>query len=142
MKTVLLVIGLLAGMLAQGQRQHIDDVNAVVDEFRKALLSGDSIALDRLVLPELSYGHSSGLIENRDAFIRKLSSGQSDFVTLELSNQSIIVSGKTAIVRHDLDAMTNDSGKTGQVKLHVMLVWQKHKGNWKLLARQAARKPV
>jgi hypothetical protein len=32
---------------------------------------------------------------------------------------------------------TNDNNKPGTVNLGVLLVWQKQKGQWKLLARQA-----
>jgi len=50
------------------------------------------------------------------------------------------VHGKTAIVRHRLDADTNDAGKgTAQVHLKVMTVWVIEKGGWKLLGRQAVK---
>jgi ketosteroid isomerase-like protein len=50
------------------------------------------------------------------------------------------VKDKTAIVRHNMAAKTNDNGKPGEVHLHILLVWQKQHGNWKLVARQAVKK--
>jgi len=44
-----------------------------------------------------------------------------------------------AIVRHIFKAKTNDGGKPGEVNIRVLLIWQKQKGGWKLLARQAVR---
>ena len=79
------------------------------------------------------------LAEDQGEFLDKFSSGRSDFVAITLNGQSITVSGRTAIVRHQLDATTNDSGKPGEVHLKVMLVWKRSASGWKLLARQAVR---
>lgn len=101
--------------------------------------SADKQALDSLLSDRLSYGHSDGKVEDKKAFITHLESGAYDFVKITISDQAITVSANTAIVRHTLSASTNDNGKPGQVKLHVMQVWQKHKGKWLLLARQATK---
>lgn len=110
-----------------------------VEALKKAMIDGDSAILDKLTASQLSYGHSSGTIENKKDFIANIISGKSDFVSIELTNQSISISGKTAIVRHKLDAVTNNDGKPGEVHLLILLVWQQQKGEWKLLARQAVK---
>jgi hypothetical protein len=110
-----------------------------VEALKKAMMDGDSLVLDRLTASQLSYGHSGGTVENKKEFISKITSGRSDFVSIELTNQSISISGKTAIVRHKLDAVTNDGGKPGEVHLLVLLVWQQQHNEWKLLARQAVK---
>lgn len=114
-------------------------VAARVEELRQALIDGDGQKLDNLTAAELSYGHSLGRIEDKVTFIAKLVSGESDFKTISISNQEIRMSGHVALVRHQLEASIYDGGKPGEVKLHVLLVWQKQHGNWKLLARQAVR---
>jgi ketosteroid isomerase-like protein len=87
----------------------------------------------------LSYGHSGGHIDDKKEFVEKLASGASDFVTIDLSDQTISVSGKTAVVRHKLNAKTNDGGKPAEVHLLVLLIFQKDHRQWKLLARQAVK---
>ena len=100
----------------------------------------DDKGLDKLVLEDLSYGHSSGRIDTKSSFIGDLMKGASDFVTLDITDQSVKVTGDTAVIRHTLSATTNDSGKPGKVNLKVLQVWQKQvSGEWKLLARQAVR---
>jgi hypothetical protein len=42
-------------------------------------------------------------------------------------------------VRHTLTGETERDGKTTPVQIGVLMVWHKHDGNWKLLARQAVR---
>lgn len=110
-----------------------------VEQLRKAMIDADSAMLDKLTAAQLSYGHSSGHIDDKAAFIQKIVSGKSDFVSMELPEQTISVSGSIAIVRHKLNAVTNDNGKPGEVHLAILLVWQKLHGEWKLLARQAVK---
>jgi len=68
-----------------------------------------------------------------------LVSGASDFVTIDLTEQTIKITGNAAVVRHVLNATTNDGGKPGVVKIAVLLVWIKQNKEWKLLARQAVK---
>jgi ketosteroid isomerase-like protein len=114
-------------------------VAKAIENLKAAMISGDRAALENIAADQLSYGHSSGAVDNKSVFVEKIASGQSDFVTIDLSEQTISVSKKTAIVRHVLKAKTNDGGKPGEVNLRVLLIWQKQGGGWKLLARQAVR---
>jgi hypothetical protein len=110
-----------------------------VENLRKALVNADRASLDKLTAAELSYGHSNGKVETKAEFVEALTSGASDFVKIDLTEQTIKIVDKTALVRHRLSADTNNDGKPGTVNLYILLVWQKQKGDWKLLARQAVR---
>lgn len=125
--------------IASAQSKDEKAVGQAVESLRKALLDGDKASLEKIADNRLSYGHSSGKIEDKAAFVEALVSGKSDFVTLNLSDQTITVAGNTAIVRHTLDGDTKDNGQAGTVHLNVLLVWVKEGGGWKLLARQAVR---
>lgn len=137
----LLVLLIASGIIVSAQSKDEKKVAETVNQLRKAMVDGDGATLTKLTSESLSYGHSSGHIDTRQEFIDNLSSGKSDFVTIDLSEQVITVHGKTAIVRHTLIAATNDGGKPGTVKLHILLVWEKVKRDWKLLARQAVKIP-
>ena len=116
-------------------------VAAAVETLRKAMVEGDSAALTNIAAPQLTYGHSSGLLEDRPTYVHNIASRKSNFVKIDLTAQTITIVDKTAIVRHHLDAETNDMGKgPGSVKLSVLLVWHKKAGVWKLLARQAVKR--
>lgn len=130
---------LLVTLSVQAQIKNENKVAAAVEQLRKAMIDGNKTELENLVSDQLSYGHSGGHIDDKKEFVEKLTSGKSDFVTIDLTEQSISISGKTAIVRHKLNATTNDGGKPGEVHLLVMLVWQKQGGKWILLARQAVK---
>jgi ketosteroid isomerase-like protein len=142
MKHYLMIAALLlTGIIASAQTKDEKQVADAVEQLRKAMVDGDSAALTRLSSLSLSYGHSSGVVQDQKEFVSKIASGASDFVTIDLTEQKITISGDAAIVRHTLSASTNDGGKPGTVKLHVLTVWQKDQGKWKLLARQAVKLP-
>lgn len=135
----LLLLATLSNSEAGAQSRDKEYVSRAVETFRQAMISADSAVLSALTMNELGYGHSSGRVEDKASFLSALTSGKSDFVSIDLSDQTMQVVGKTAIVRHTLTARTNDSGQPGSVKLAVLTVWQKDKKQWKLLARQAVR---
>jgi ketosteroid isomerase-like protein len=136
---VTITVFLFVSLQINAQSKQEKAVVNAVEQLRKAMVDADSVMLDKLISGQLSYGHSSGHIDDKTSFIQKISSGKSDFVTLEFVEQSISFSKNTAIVRHKLNAVTNDNGKPGEVHLSVLLVWQKLHGQWKLLARQAVK---
>lgn len=128
--------------VATAQTKDEAAVAQAVESLRKAMIDGDKAGLEKITAPTLSYGHSGGNIEDRATFISNISSGKSDFVTMDLTAQTISVTGHTAIVRHTLSAQTNDGGKPNTVNLFVMLVWGKEGSQWKLIGRQAVKIPV
>ena len=116
-------------------------VAARVETLRQAMIDADGTKLKELTSEGLSYGHSSGVVQNKAVFIEKIANGESDFVTIEFQNQTIEIVGDAAIVRHNLAAHTKDGGIEKYIKIGIMLVWQKQKSKWLLIARQAYKLP-
>lgn len=135
--TAILLFSLLTVAWAQAAQETA--VANAVEQLRKAMVDADSAMLDKLASAKLSYGHSGGHVDDKREFIQKIVSGKSDFVKLELPEQTVSISKNTAIVRHKFNATTNDNGKPGEVHLSVLQVWQKQHGHWVLLARQAVK---
>lgn len=140
-KKLILAMSFFMVLAVSGQKKNDKDaVTEVAEKLRSAMISGDKPTLESLILPELTYGHSGGHIDDAVEFVDKLVSKKSDFITIDITNQNIDVVGNTAIVRHHFYATTADLGKTpGDVTLDVLLVWVKTKNDWKLLARQAVK---
>ena len=139
MKKLIIAIALFIPSLINAQSKAEKEVAATVEQLRKAMVDGDRTVLEKLTSDKLNYVHSSGHVDDKKEFVEKLAGGGSDFVTIDLKDQVIIVSGKVAIVRHNLSAKTNDGGKPGEVNLRIMLTWQKQGNQWILLARQATK---
>lgn len=141
MKKIILISGVFLLLTTQvtAQIKKEKQVTAATEALRNAMIDADQAQLEKLTAAKLSYGHSGGHVEGKAEFVEKIITGKSDFVTLDLTEQTVSVNGKTAVVRHILSAKTNDNGKPGAVQLRVLLVWQKMGGRWKLLARQAVK---
>ena len=139
MRILIMVVLNCIATISIAQSKHEAAVAKAAESLRVAMVDANIPELLNLTHDSLSYGHSSGLIENRDQFIEKLRSGKSDFVNIELTGQRIQIIKKTALVRHLLSGNINDNGVAGTVKLYVLQVWQKNGNKWKLIARQAVK---
>ncbi|MBD8083338.1 nuclear transport factor 2 family protein [Chryseobacterium caseinilyticum] len=140
-KKIIFALSFLVAITVFGQKKNdIQSVTDAAEKLRSAMISGEKSALESLIVPELTYGHSGGHIDDAKEFVEKLVSKKSDFLTIDITNQNIQIVGNTAIVRHHFYATTADLGKEpGDVTLDILLVWTKVKNDWKLLARQAVK---
>jgi len=110
------------------------------EALRTAMVSGDEKTLNALTDDHLTYGHSHGKLQNKAEFVKALVGPKAPgkFNWIKLSNQTVDIVGKIALVRHTFDAQTEEpDGKIGKAHILVLQVWTKEKGSWKLLARQA-----
>ncbi|WP_426473943.1 nuclear transport factor 2 family protein [Chryseobacterium balustinum] len=140
-KKLIFTISFLMVFAVSAQKMNDNEaVAATAEKLRLAMISGEKTELESLILPQLTYGHSGGHIDDAKEFVGKLVSKKSDFVTIDITNQTVNIVGNTAIVRHHFYATTADFGKSpGDVTLDILLVWVKSGKNWKLLARQAVK---
>ena len=129
----------LQGLSLYAQDKKQAQVASTIEQLRQAMLDGDSAKLASLTDDNLTYGHSLGKLENKQQFVHALASGESDFKTLAISDQTITVKNKIAVVRHKITADILENGKVNNVKLAVLLIFNKEKKHWKLIARQAIR---
>ncbi|WP_147202962.1 nuclear transport factor 2 family protein [Segetibacter aerophilus] len=141
-KSCLFLFLVLSTVLTFAQAKEEQAVAQQVEKLRKAMIDGDQTALQNLTSDKLTYGHSSGTIEDKKLFIGNIVNKKSSFATMDLTNQTISISDNVALVRHKLDAVTSNDGKPAEAHLFVLLVWQKTGGQWKLVARQAVKQPV
>jgi hypothetical protein len=138
-KISIIIILLIVSQLSIAQSKDEIAVSSAIQSLKKALLDPNRTSLEALTAEALTYGHSSGLVENRQQFIEALVSGDADYKSIELSNQNISFSKDIALVRHRMDTKISAKGAENILKLDVLLVWQKQRGKWILLARQAVR---
>jgi len=110
---------------------------AAVRQNVEALLKADKAQLARLTADQLSYGHSDGRVQNKPEFIDGVMTRKATVKSLTFPDLKIEVAGDAAIARHLYESESEMDGKTTNIKIGTLEVWQKQGGNWKLLARQA-----
>ena len=139
MKNALIFFVSVMLIMQVSAQTEVAAVNAATETLRKGLMEKNRTLLDQITLPSLSYGHSSGLIEDKATFINALVSGPVSFASIQISGQTISIDGDVAVVRHLWNAKLVDNGNQRDLKLSVLLIWKKEKKEWKLLARQAVK---
>ena len=134
-------LGLLDAGAAYAVSADEEAVAKRVEAFRAAQLAHDAKALDGLCSAELSYSHSDAHIEDKATFIKNATADNAKFLSLDYKDPWIRVVGDTAIVRFHwvADSETVPEGKKSSTNLHVLMIWQKQGGDWKLLARASTK---
>jgi len=142
-KTVfyLLLIFIGANNRLSAQSPDVEQIARAIEQLRKVMMQPDSAVLASLVSNDLEYVHSSGTIRNKQGFINEFMKRQTNVTNVVFSNQTIKLSGDVAIVRHRMVADAHNPGYPPLIDIIVMMVWKKEQGNWKMLARQAAKLP-
>ena len=107
-----------------------------VEALREALLKADKAQLERLAADQLSYGHSDGRVQNKAEFIDGVMTRKATVKSLTFPDLKIEVAGDAAVARHLYESESELDGKTTNIRIGTLEVWQKQGGNWKLLARQ------
>jgi len=138
---VLIIVFLALSITGFSQTKEEKEVLSAIEVLKKGIIDADKELLGSVTAEELVYGHSNGKVQNKAEFIDEIVNSQPDYSSIDMADQTIRISGDTAIVRHIYSAETTNNGTPGHVKIGNMLVWQKQHGKWKLLARQAYKLP-
>lgn len=107
-----------------------------VEELRKAILAADKAKLTALTASELTYGHSSAVVQDQATFIDGVVNRKSTVKSLDFPDLQTFVAGNVGVGRHRYVSDSEQDGKVTHVDIGVLAVWQQQGGQWKLLARQ------
>ena len=116
-------------------------VKKAVEEMRTAYLERTRPSSKSMTLPQLTYSHSDGRIQDKAEFIKGVMDRKATVKSLEYPEITVAVVGDTAIVRHLWVSETELDGKTTNTRIGVMQVYKKQDGGWKLMARSSYRFP-
>lgn len=118
--------------------QNSDEMKVaqLIKEFNDAIIQTDTSSLKNIIHSKLSYAHSSGLIQDKNAFLLGIMAGPNFFKSFDLRDQTVTIVGKNAIVRHIAMAQAINKVSPVEIKYGNLMVWQKYRGSWKLIARQ------
>lgn len=119
-----------------------EEVKGVIEELNKAFINADKQVLEAYCAEQLTYGHSNGLIQNKDEFIDDLVNGPYDFTSVASPDLSIQIIKKTAIARFTFLAEAIKEKEMINIRLGCIQVFQQlDNGEIKLIARQGFKLP-
>jgi ketosteroid isomerase-like protein len=142
--SIAFAFALLLPALVQTQAPKADQqvLQAEKDRFA-AMVKGDRGALEKLLADDLTYTHSSALFETKEQFIKSVTGGTIDYVSIvpSESDWKVRVSGNTAIVNGVAAVNVIDTGKDLKIKIRYTSVHTNRGGQWQMQAWQATRFP-
>ena len=139
--TAILMLCVLSSSMMFGGTPKPDAKNAVLaaeQAFVNAVLKRDKAALDKLLADDLVYVHSSSKVESKADVIQVISSGATEYESIEFKDTNVRQYGDVVITTHKATIKTK---QTGVANLFVTHVWVKNKGGWQFASRQASRLP-
>ena len=106
-----------------------------------ALVSDDYAALDRILADDMTYAHSSGVVETKTQFLNELRSGRLKYKALDHSNQTVRIYGDAAILSGTTKVHAVSAGADVRPTLHFTTVYVRQNGMWRLASWQSTRLP-
>ena len=135
-----LMLSLLVYTSANAQKPD-KEIESYIETLNKAMISPNQSTLEKLTAEDLSYGHSTGVVQNKSEFIKDVLSGPVKFFQIDNANQMITVTDNTATVRNICSIKGTRDGAVLDLKIGILMIWIKKGDVWKLLARQGYKLP-
>ena len=141
---VLIAVMLACASAVSAQMGKVEQqvLQAEKDRFA-AMVKGDRAALEKLLADDLTYTHSTALLENKEQFLKSVTSGNIDYVSIVPSEADwkIRVNGNTAVVNGVAAVNVIDTGKDRKIRIRFTTVQANRGGAWQLLAWQSTVVP-
>jgi len=141
MKKNILLSLLLLVVISSFSQSNEEKVLQRVKQLNDAIfVNKDSMALEGLMADKVTYGHSTGKVEDRKMMISDAINSKQTYTNFAMDSATVFFEGnKTAIVRHVLKAISTENGKETPLHLGILQVWVNQNDQWKLTARQAVK---
>ena len=123
---------------AQAGKAEQQVLQAEKDRFA-AMVKGDRAALEKLIADDLTYTHSTALLETKEQFIKSVTSGNIDYVSIVPSeaDSKVRINGNTAILTGVAAVNVIDTGKDRKIRIRYTTVYTNRGGAWLLSAWQS-----
>jgi ketosteroid isomerase-like protein len=108
-----------------------------------AMIKGDRAALERVLADDLTYTHTTALFETKEQFIKSVTSGTIDYISIvpSESDWKVRIEGSLAVVNGVAAINVVDKGTDIKIKVRFSTVHRNQGGRWLLASWQATRFP-
>lgn len=112
------------------------------DQRFQAMVSRDTISLQKLTHKDLIYVHSNALQESKTDFIHSVASGKIQYQSMHRDKIAITQWRKTAIINGEVAVKGINNNTPFDIKLRYLAVYRKKSGKWVLYRWQSTRIPT
>lgn len=120
-------------------QQDTTQVLHAVTMMEQALVIKDSVQLEKLLHPDLSYGHSNGWVQSKREVLKDMSTGYLVYWKIENQATAITIKKRYATVKEKVLVEGEVNGSVFKLNLFVLQWWMKTKKGWQLMMRQSTK---
>jgi hypothetical protein len=136
-----MVLSLLLSVALAGWQATADDIVKREQQRVEYLTTGQLDRLAAMLSPTLSYTHSSGAIDGKDAFMASLRSGQVAYKALRHQDVQVrFPAPDVAVINGMSDVDVVIAGKPQTIPLRFTMVYVRKDGQWLLEVWQSTRR--
>lgn len=107
----------------------------------QAMVDGDVDTLDALLADDLTYVHTSAVMDTKQSIIGAIRTGALNYRKMSPRNVSVRSCGDTALVNGEADVEVTSHGNHLTFSLRFTDVYVNHNGDWRMVAWQSTRLP-
>ena len=129
-----IVLGVLSAVgFAQAGKPEQQVLQAEKERFA-AMIKGDRGALEKLLADDLTYIHSTALLQTKDEFIKSVLAGNIDYVSIvpSESDAKVRINGTTATATGLAAVNVIDNGNNRKIRIRYTTVYANRGGAWLL----------
>lgn len=115
----------------------MDEIIALEDRRVEAMIKGDVQALEEILADDLIYTHTTARIDTKASFIDAISSGRSNYRSVERKDVKVRQFGDSAVVTGHAKVHVGDN----KFEIRYIDVYAKRDGVWQMVAWQSTRLP-
>lgn len=132
-------IPLRAGMPLAQKHESRHEIDQLEDEWRNAMLTANTKALDGLLSSDYVAITSSGMLQSREETLENLRTGRVHVTSLDISDRKVRFYGTTAIVTSlaGIEATNPEGPVTGEFRYTHVYV-RDAQGVWKIVSFEAS----
>ena len=133
-------IPLYAGVALAQKHESRHEIDQLEDEWRDAVLTANTKALDSLLAYDYMAISPSGTLQSREEALENLRSGRVHFTKLDVTDRKVRFYGATAVVTSlaNIQATTPDGQVAGNYRYTRVYV-RNAQGAWKIVSFEASR---
>ena len=124
--------------ISVAQQDTTEVLNALI-KLEKALVEKNIDDLEKLLHPNLAYGHSNTWVQTKKDVLADLERGYTVYKSIDNRSLSISQDKKYASVKERILVGGSANGKDFSLNLFVLYMWVKTKKGWQLLSRQGIK---
>jgi ketosteroid isomerase-like protein len=131
---------LYAGLLRGPKHEIRHEIDQLEDEWRTAVLKGNTAAMDSLLADDYMAITASGTLQTKEQALANLRSGRTHFTSLEVSDRRVRFYGTTALVTSvaEVHATTAEGDISGSYRYTRVYV-RDAQGTWKIVSFEASK---